>query len=110
MYCAPPENAKAPRWERRGFAETTENDDRPSSSTASAPKFQVPKLSSAHVDLDTLERMANWRLDLTRRIHRAQLRFELADCELPELHDLAREVRDFRVCCRALMWRPEASA
>jgi hypothetical protein len=76
----------------------------------SRAEIQLPKLDSSHVDLDTLERMADWRHSLTCRIRRAQLRFELADCELPELHDLAREARDFTQCCRALKWRSEASA
>jgi hypothetical protein len=110
MYRAPPdaENAKATLC-RRGFAKTTEK-VRPQSSTAITQNFQLPKLDSAHVDLDTLEEMSFWRLSLTRRIRRAQIRFMYADTEVADLHDLAREVADFRKCCRALTWRQEAAA
>jgi hypothetical protein len=107
---APPSatKAKASHWEG-GFAETIRKEPEKHSSNRSGFDFQVPKLSSSpHIDLDTLEEMSFWRLSLTRRIRSAQLRFMYADTEIEGLHDLAREVRDFRKCCRALAWRPEA--
>jgi hypothetical protein len=104
----PPKNAKAARG-GGGLAEAI-GKRKPVSFTPGNRKVQLPNLTSAHVDLDTLEVMAKWRHSLTCRIRRAQLRFELADCELPELHDLKREVGDYSKCVRALTWRPEASA
>jgi hypothetical protein len=111
MLAPPPKsrNAKAARWQG-GLAETIQ-EIKPLPSSATGFDLQVPRLeSSPHIDLDTLEEMSFWRLSLTRRIRRALLRFEYADTEIADLHDLAREVRDFKACCRALAWRPGRAA
>jgi hypothetical protein len=58
-----------------------------------------------NIDLDTLERMATWREDLTERIARTQLIFELHDTET-DFSQLVAEVEAFKRVCRGLMWSP----
>ena len=58
-----------------------------------------------HIDINTLERMATWREDLTERIARTQLIFGLHDTET-DSSQLATEVEAFKRVCRGLMWRP----
>jgi hypothetical protein len=53
-------------------------------------------------DIDTLEIVADWRVDLTTRLKRAQLRHELIGLDPEEIVALGDEMRDFSRLCRAL--------
>jgi hypothetical protein len=55
---------------------------------------------------DALEQMATWRQDLTMRIRRATLKFELIGLDPAEQESLEREADEFNRCCRVLGWRP----
>ena len=55
---------------------------------------------------DALEQMATWRQDLTIRIRRATLKFELIGLDPAEQVSLEREADEFNHCCRVLGWRP----
>ena len=55
---------------------------------------------------DALEQMATWREDLTIRIRRAVLKFELIGLDDAEQAALEREATEFNRCCRVLGWRP----
>jgi hypothetical protein len=55
---------------------------------------------------DALEQMATWREDLTIRIRRATLKFELIGLDPAEQESLEREADEFNRCCRVLGWRP----
>lgn len=89
---------------------TTERD----SSSSGAPAQDHQKLLAAF-DLasdrlrdttDTLEAILDWRDELLSRIRRAQLRFELLDCEL-DTSELEAEVAEFVCLCQRLAWRPK---
>ena len=76
-----------------------------------ADRRKLPGLSSAtSPDLGMLEIFAYWRHDLTCRIHRAQLRFELIGLDPNEQDQLVAEVAEFKRACRAAAWRPGRSA
>ena len=53
---------------------------------------------------DTLEVIAEWRVDLTARIRRAQLIFLFHDCET-DIQPLIEEVAAFKRVCACLAWR-----
>ena len=55
---------------------------------------------------DALEQMATWREDLTIRIRRATLKFELIGLDDAEQAALEREAAEFNRCCKVLGWRP----
>ena len=55
---------------------------------------------------DALEQMATWREDLTVRIRRALLKFELIGLDEAEQAALEREAAEFNRCCKVLGWRP----
>jgi hypothetical protein len=55
---------------------------------------------------DALEQMASWREDLTIRIRRATLKFELIGLDGAEQDALEREAAEFNRCCKVLGWRP----
>jgi hypothetical protein len=55
---------------------------------------------------DALEQMAAWREDLTIRIRRATLKFELIGLDPMEQAALERESAEFNRSCRVLGWRP----
>jgi hypothetical protein len=63
------------------------------------------------IDLDAtteqLSFVADWKADLQRRIHRAQLIFMLLDVD-HDFGSLAEEVQQFKRICRALSWRAGA--
>jgi hypothetical protein len=61
----------------------------------------------AHRPVDTRETLATWREDLSDRIARAQLVFELHDCGI-DLSQLNEEVKAFKRCCAALAWMEAA--
>jgi hypothetical protein len=46
-------------------------------------------------DIDTLEIVADWRVDLSTRLKRAQLRHELVGLNPEEIAALGDEARDF---------------
>jgi hypothetical protein len=46
-------------------------------------------------DIDTLEIVADWRVDLSTRLKRAQLRHELVGINPEEIAALGGEARDF---------------
>ena len=49
-----------------------------------------------------LETVADWQDDLTSRLHRAQLRFELVGLDIDEHRALHAEGQAFKRVCRAL--------
>jgi hypothetical protein len=53
-------------------------------------------------DIDTLEIIADWREDLTARLRRAQLRYELTGSCREEIVTLGEEARDFARLCNVL--------
>ena len=53
-------------------------------------------------DLDTLETIADWRVDLSTRLKRAQLRHELIGLDPEEIAALGDETRDFKRLCAVL--------
>ena len=55
---------------------------------------------------DALEQMATWREDLTIRVRRATLKFELIGLDDAEQKALERETGEFNRCCKVLGWRP----
>ena len=55
---------------------------------------------------EALEQMATWREDLTVRIRRAVLKFELIGLDEAEQGTLERETAEFNRCCKVLGWRP----
>jgi hypothetical protein len=63
--------------------------------------------SAAMPDLETLEAIADWRVDLTARIARTQLIFELVDFDV-DFQPLADEVSDFRRVVSCLKWQGDA--
>ena len=66
-------------------------------------------LESLHVSTelhgDALEQMATWREDLTIRLRRARLKFELVGLDEAEQAALERETEEFNRCCKVLAWR-----
>ncbi len=54
---------------------------------------------------DALEQMATWREDLTIRLRRARLKFELVGLDEAEQAALERETEEFNRCCKVLAWR-----
>jgi hypothetical protein len=55
-------------------------------------------------DLDQLEDIADWRDDLTARIRRARLRFELIGLDGKDIDALLQEATAFKRCCRGVSW------
>ena len=55
---------------------------------------------------DALEQIATWHEDLTIRIRRARLKFELIGLDEAEQGALERETAEFNRCCKVLGWRP----
>ena len=55
---------------------------------------------------DALEQMAAWLDDLTIRIRRATLKFELIGLDPAEQAALEREAAEFNRSCRVLGWHP----
>jgi hypothetical protein len=57
--------------------------------------------------LDALETIANWSVDLSHRLRRARLKFELIGLDDAEQEALAAEQEQFKRCSKALQWRGE---
>jgi hypothetical protein len=55
--------------------------------------------------LDALETIAKWSVDLTDRIRRARLKFELIGLDEAEQEALTAEQEQFKRCSKALQWR-----
>jgi hypothetical protein len=53
-------------------------------------------------DIDTLEIVADWRVDLSTRLKRAQLRHELVGLNPEEIAALGDEARDFNRLVKVL--------
>jgi hypothetical protein len=53
-------------------------------------------------DIETLEIVADWRVDLSTRLKRAQLRHELIGLDPEEIASLGQETRDFKRLCAVL--------
>jgi hypothetical protein len=53
-------------------------------------------------DIDSLEIIADWRVDLSTRLKRAQLRHELIGLDPEEIAALGDETRDFKRLCQVL--------
>jgi hypothetical protein len=53
-------------------------------------------------DIGTLEIIADWREDLTARLRRAELRYELTGSCREEIIALGDETRDFKRLCQVL--------
>jgi hypothetical protein len=77
----------------------------------SNPDDLIRDLNAARERLDErteqLEIIADWRDDLTIRIRRARLAFELVGLDVAEQDRLIAEVEEFRRTCRCLAWRHE---
>jgi hypothetical protein len=58
---------------------------------------------------DTLQTIAAWKEDLTARIRRTQLMFELVDCEI-DIGPLVDELTNFKRVCACLAWRGKEAA
>jgi hypothetical protein len=54
------------------------------------------------IDVETLELVGDWREDLSARLQRAQLRYELIGAGREEIIELGREVRAFTNVCEVL--------
>jgi hypothetical protein len=83
-----------------------------SSNTKRKDSFAAPEWCSLESLSDSmelhgeaLEQIATWREDLTVRIRRAQLKFQLIGLEHAE-DALERETAEFNRCCKVLGWRP----
>ena len=55
--------------------------------------------------LDALETIANWSVDLSDRLRRARLKFELIGLDEAEQEALTAEQEQFKRCSKALQWR-----
>jgi hypothetical protein len=53
-------------------------------------------------DIDSLEIIADWRVDLSTRLKRAQLRHELIGLDPEEIAALGDETRDLKRLCQVL--------
>jgi hypothetical protein len=53
-------------------------------------------------DIERLELIADWRADLTTKIKRAQMRFELVGLDQDHTDQLGKEVAAFKKVCRCL--------
>jgi hypothetical protein len=75
-------------------------------STEEAEKLsdQLSALDAQELNLQALEIMADWREDLTVRLHRAGLKLELIGGD--DDTALAIEADEFKRCCKVLGWRP----
>ena len=81
----------------------------------SALKVAAPALDHVERDasaidrnhLDALETISNWSVDLSDRIRRARLKFELIGLDEAEQEELAAEQEQFKRCSKALQWRGE---
>jgi hypothetical protein len=58
---------------------------------------------------DRLETIAAWKEDLLARIRRAQLMFELVNCDI-DIGPLVDELTDFKRVCACLAWRGKEAA
>jgi len=67
------------------------------------------KVDEAGIDIEQLEFVADWKDELTAKIRRAQLSFELVGLHPDEVELLAAEVAAFKKVCCCLAWRPEAA-
>jgi hypothetical protein len=75
-----------------------------------APIIEHIEHDAAAIDrnhLDALETIANWSADLSDRIRRARLKFELIGLDETEQEALAAEQEQFKRCSKALQWRGE---
>jgi hypothetical protein len=84
-----------------------------SSNTKRKESFEAPEWCSLEslgnttaLHADALEQIATWREDLTIRIRRATLKFELIGLDEGEQAALEREAAEFNRCCRVLGWQP----
>jgi hypothetical protein len=77
--------------------------------TAAFPVVVECELAAPAINIEALKIIADWRVDLTSRIRRAQLRFELAGLDAEHIEELAEDVAAFKKCCRCLCGRPEIS-
>jgi hypothetical protein len=73
-----------------------------------APEWcQLESLTEGMEQLgDALEHMATWREDLTIRLRRALLKFELIGLDQAEQEALEFEAAEFNRCVKVLGWRP----
>ena len=53
-------------------------------------------------DTDTLAIIADWRVDLSTRLKRAQLRHDLIGLDPEEIAELGAEAREFSRLCKVL--------
>ena len=73
-----------------------------------APALDHVERDAAAIDrnhLDALETIANWSVDLSDRIRRARLKFELIGLDEAEQEALTAEQEQFKRCSKALQWR-----
>jgi hypothetical protein len=66
-------------------------------------EFQSPGLTAAPgIDIERLELIADWRADLTTKIKRAEMRFELVGLDQDQTNQIAEEVAAFKKVCHCL--------
>jgi len=54
------------------------------------------------IDIESLEIVASWREDLTQRVRRAHLQFELVGLSAEEVIALSAEAESFKRACQML--------
>jgi hypothetical protein len=65
----------------------------------------LERLAACRRRLHAFDTLLDWHLDLLARIRRAQLRFEICDCEHDDADDeLGLEVEDHLRVVRVLTW------
>ena len=57
--------------------------------------------------LDALETISSWSVDLSDRLRRARLKFELIGLDEAEQEALTAEQEQFKRCSKAMKWRGE---
>jgi hypothetical protein len=72
-----------------------------------APTGLLDQLEASRERLEEYERLADWWLDLNRRLWRAQIQFQICDVEA-EHDDLAAEVHDLSRVVRTMAWSSRA--
>ena len=54
------------------------------------------------IDIESLEIVASWRVDLTQRVRRAHLQYELVGLSAEEVIALSAEAESFKRACQML--------
>jgi hypothetical protein len=63
---------------------------------------EQPRAECARPDIDILEVVADWRVDLSARLRRAELRHELIGLDPEDIGALGDEAKEFRRLCKII--------